>query len=131
MRRLTSHMVIAVDNVLQRFVDANKTSFIVDDNKILRVATDSSRVSKDLQAYTVDARVGGDTNQNERLKREAEKRVKEAVIVFTTCTGAGLGVLRQEKFQIVLIDEASQITEPGALIPLVKGCRKAVMVGDQ
>lgn len=44
--------------------------------------------------------------------------------------GAGLGILRKATFQIVLIDEASQITEPCALIPLVKGARRAVMVGD-
>jgi regulator of nonsense transcripts 1 len=34
-------------------------------------------------------------------------------------------------FDIALIDEASQITEPCALIPLVKGTRQAILVGDQ
>ena len=63
--------------------------------------------------------------------QKAVKRVKEARIVFTTCAGAGLGVLRNIDFETVLIDEASQITEPCALIPLVKGCKRAVLVGDQ
>jgi superfamily I DNA and/or RNA helicase len=34
-------------------------------------------------------------------------------------------------FDIAIIDEASQITEPCALIPLVKGIKRAMMVGDQ
>ena len=45
--------------------------------------------------------------------------------------GAGLGILRKVDFEITLIDEASQITEPCALIPLVKGITRAVIVGDQ
>jgi superfamily I DNA and/or RNA helicase len=88
-------------------------------------------VHKGLQGYTVDARVGGDLQQDVRLLSKAQKRVKEAEIVFTTCAGAGLGVLRSLDFDIVIIDEASQITEPCALIPLVKGCQRAVIVGDQ
>ena len=103
----------------------------MDDEQILRVATDVSKVGKALQSYTIDARVGGDMHQNERLKKKAEERVNRSIIVFTTCAGAGLGTLRSTDFDTVLIDEASQISEPCALIPLVKGCRRAVLVGDQ
>lgn len=86
---------------------------------------------KSLQKYTIDARLGGSISDNPRLVQKAEKRVKQARIVFTTCTGAGLGIIRKMEFETVLIDEASQITEPGALIPLVKGCWTVVLVGDQ
>lgn len=99
--------------------------------QILRVATDISRVSKAHQKYTIDARVGGIVNEDSRLLRQAEKRLKEARLIFTTCAGAGLGIMRKLDFPIVLIDEASQITEPTALISLVKGCQRAVLVGDQ
>ncbi|EGO30083.1 putative restrictase [Serpula lacrymans var. lacrymans S7.9] len=119
----------AVDNVLERFVKVNKSECLLTDDQILRVATDHSKVSKSLQGYTIDARVG-DINENNKLHKKAQQRVEAAVIVFTTCTGAGLGTLRKVDFDIVLIDEASQITEPCALIPLVKGCQRAVMVGD-
>ena len=34
-------------------------------------------------------------------------------------------------FDIAVFDEASQITEPCALIPLVKRMKRAMMVGDQ
>lgn len=94
------------------------------------MATDRSKVGKSLQGYTVDSRVGGDPNDESHLAKVARGRVKEAVIVFTTCAGAGLGLLRDVDFDVVLVDEASQITEPGALIPLVKGCKRAVLVGD-
>ena len=45
--------------------------------------------------------------------------------------GAGLGRLRKFKFDVAIIDEASQITEPCALIPFVKCIKKGIMVGDQ
>jgi regulator of nonsense transcripts 1 len=79
----------------------------------------------------MDAAIGGSMVDNRNLIKKAEKRVRDSTIVFTTCAGAGLGVLRRFKFQIVLVDEASQITEAAALIPIVKGCQKAVLVGDQ
>ncbi|KAI0090847.1 putative restrictase [Irpex rosettiformis] len=120
----------AVDNVLERFVVENAREHLLTDDQIIRAATESSRVNKALQKYTVDARLGGSLNDDPRLLQKAEKRMKEARIVFTTCTGAGLGIIRKTNFGIVLIDEASQITEPAAMIPLVKECHTAVMVGD-
>lgn len=60
----------------------------------------------------------------------AKKRVKEAEIIFTTCIGSAIGLLREQEFEIVIVDEASQQTEPASLVPLVKGCSKVVLVGD-
>ena len=122
---------LAVDNVLERFNKLNDKEKLLPNDKIVRVATDSSKVNRALQDYTIDARVGGDMNENNRLVKAALDRVKSSKIVFTTCAGAGLGILRKFDFEMVIIDEASQITEACALIPLVKGCRKAVLVGDQ
>lgn len=122
---------IAVDNVLERFIKLNAEESIVPNDGILRVATDSLKVNKALQDYTIDSRVGGDMNENNRLLKKAQQRVKSSKIVFTTCAGAGLGILRKVDFDICIIDEASQITEACALIPLVKGCKRAVLVGDQ
>lgn len=122
---------VAVDNVLERFIKLNTEEDLLSNDKILRVATDSLKVNKGLQGFTIDARVGGDVNENNRLVKEAQERVKSAKIVFTTCAGAGLGILRKFDFDIAIIDEASQITEACALIPLVKGCKQAVLVGDQ
>ncbi|KAI0077243.1 putative restrictase [Panus rudis PR-1116 ss-1] len=120
----------AIDNVLERFAAANETEHLLTDEQILRSATESSKVNKALQKYTIDARIGGNMNDDPRLIKKAERRLKEARIVFTTCSGAGLGLLRNANFDTILIDEASQITEPVALIPLVKECQTAVLVGD-
>ena len=45
--------------------------------------------------------------------------------------GAGLGILRKVDSDIAIIDEVSQITEPYALMPFMKGIKRAMMVGDQ
>ncbi|KAH7343653.1 RNA dependent RNA polymerase-domain-containing protein [Rhizoctonia solani] len=121
----------AVDNVLGRFIKENEQHGLIAKDQLLRVATDINKVHPSLRGYTMDAAIGGSMVDNRKLIKKAEKRVRDSTIVFTTCAGAGLGVLRRFKFQIVLVDEASQITEAAALIPIVKGCQKAVLVGDQ
>lgn len=73
---------------------------------------------------------GKELNDNHAARRKAQSRLKKSRLVFTTCIGSGLGLLRKEKFDTVIIDEASQQTEPASLVPLVKGCTKAVLVGD-
>jgi superfamily I DNA and/or RNA helicase len=74
--------------------------------------------------------LGKDLNANFPARRKAQKRIRDARLVFTTCTGAALGLLRNEPFDVVIIDEASQLTEPATLIPLVKGSSRAILVGD-
>ena len=97
----------------------------------MRAATDANKVGEAVKKYTVDALIGGSPTDDPKLIKKAEKRIKQAKIIFTTCAGAGLGVLRKINFQTVLIDEASQITEGVALIPLAKGSQRAILVGDQ
>jgi len=77
----------AVDNVLERFVAINETEDLLREEQILRVATDQSKVNPSLQHYTVNARVGGDMNENNRLLKQAQDRVEKAVLIFTTCAG--------------------------------------------
>lgn len=88
------------------------------------------KVAEDLRNYTCDAMIGKEVNESFAARRKAQARIKKARLVFTTCIGSGLGLLRTEKFDTVIIDEASQQTEPASLVPLVKGCAKAVLVGD-
>lgn len=75
--------------------------------------------------------MGKDLNEDPRGRKKAQKRIKECRLIFTTCIGAALGLLRTEYFNTVIIDEASQQTEPQSLVPLAKGCSKAILVGDQ
>lgn len=77
----------AVDNVLERLVVINDKEKLLSEEQILRVATDQSKVNPSLQHYTINARVGGDLNENNRLFKQAQERLGKANIVFTTCAG--------------------------------------------
>lgn len=49
-------------------------------------------------------------------------------VVTATCVGAGdRSTLGYRRFRIVIIDEASQSTEPSSLIPLVSPCRAGTL----
>lgn len=74
--------------------------------------------------------VGKELREDFKAQKLASRRIKSARLIFTTCIGAALGLLRKENFSTVIIDEASQQTEPMSLVPLVKGCTKAILVGD-
>lgn len=65
------------------------------------------------------------------FKRRVERSLlKEADVICTTCVGAGDHRLSGFKFSQVLIDESTQATEPECLIPIVKGARQVILVGD-
>ncbi|HII50697.1 MAG TPA: AAA family ATPase [Candidatus Poseidoniaceae archaeon] len=53
-----------------------------------------------------------------------------AEVICSTTIGAGHHVLGDRKFPIVLIDEATQASEPSALVPIIRGCRQLILVGD-
>ena len=77
--------------------------------------------------------MGQEIHANRRALDQAKKQVQQCRIIFTTCIGASLGLLRSQIFDTVIIDEVSQQTEPASLhvVPLVKGCEKAILVSDQ
>jgi len=65
------------------------------------------------------------------LKRMAEDEIlKNADVICTTCVSAFDQRLKHMKFKQVLIDEATQATEPEALIPILKGAKHIILVGD-
>ncbi len=69
----------------------------------------------------------------EMIAKKRERIVKEildnAQIVFTTNSTAGSDYLRDINFDVVIIDESTQATEPSSLIPLIKA-PKAILAGD-
>lgn len=87
-------------------------------------------MAEDLRPYTLDAMAGQEIYTNRATLKAAQRRVQSCRIAFTTCIGAGIGLLRSQTFEVVIVDEASQQTEPASLVPLVKGCRRAILVGD-
>ena len=53
-----------------------------------------------------------------------------AQVLCCTCIGSGHELLDGRRFSQVLIDEATQATEPSTLVPIVRGARQIVLVGD-
>ena len=49
---------------------------------------------------------------------------------WCTCVSAGDRRISRIAFRKVVVDEATQATEPEALIPIVMGAKQLVMVGD-
>lgn len=62
--------------------------------------------------------------------KEKMKRMKAAQVICCTCIGSGADILDSMYFERVLVDEATQATEPAVLVPLTRGCRQLVLVGD-
>jgi len=67
--------------------------------------------------------------------RRIENQIRDdildkAQIICCTCIGSGNQILDGRKFPQVLIDESTQATEPASLVPLVRGARQVVLVGD-
>jgi len=138
----------AVDNVMRKYL--SEVSAVGDLDGAgpiaIRVSTDVSliyspqyaelisgqvrKVADDLKKSTCDAMAGKELHGNHSAMNKARDRIKKCRLIFTTCIGSGLGLLRSESFDTVIIDEASQQTEPASLVPLVKGCKKAILVGD-
>jgi regulator of nonsense transcripts 1 len=65
------------------------------------------------------------------LKRQAEDEIlKNAEVICTTCVAAFDRRLKNFRFPQVLIDEATQATEPETLIPILRGAKHVILVGD-
>ena len=66
-----------------------------------------------------------------RIERQIRDDILDrAQVLCCTCIGSGHELLDGRRFSRVLIDEATQATEPATLVPLVRGARQVVMVGD-
>ncbi|KAJ8664108.1 hypothetical protein O0I10_000386 [Lichtheimia ornata] len=72
-----------------------------------------------------------DEKKYKSLKRSCEKELlQNADVICCTCVGAGDPRVAKLRFRTVLIDEATQASEPECMIPLVLGSKQAVLVGD-
>ena len=70
-----------------------------------------------------------DEKKFKNLTRACEREILlNADVICATCVGCGDPRLSKFKFRTVLIDEATQATEPECMIPLVLGCKQAVLV---
>lgn len=65
-----------------------------------------------------------------RLENQVVKQIlNESTVLCTTLTGIDSEMLGQRHFDLAVIDEASQTTEPACWIPLLR-CERLVLAGD-
>ena len=100
---------------------------------VLRVG----KVSEDLREHSLEFQVrmkqlelGQFKNESFQKANLIDKIIKSADIIATTCSGAGDDVLRNIQFPYIVIDEATQVLEPVSLIPIIKSCKKLILIGD-
>jgi len=102
----------AVDNAIEALEDQGFTD-------VVRIGTESG-VHEDVRPYRLDP--AGDPAERARALREAP------VVGATTAT-ASSRQLRTQDFDVAVVDEAGQLTEPDALAPIARADR-FVLVGD-
>jgi DNA replication ATP-dependent helicase Dna2 len=104
----------AVDNALEALREQG-----FDFGDVVRVGT-STGVREDMRDVRLDRR--GEPN-------ERAAALASAPVVAATTASCGSRVLREQSFDVALVDEASQLTEPGTLAALNLADR-FVLVGD-
>ncbi len=89
-------------------------------------------IRPELLRFCIDRPRGGSgNNQNySSIYKEKLSALQNAQVVCCTCIGSGADILDNISFERVLVDEATQATEPAVLVPLTRSCRQLVLVGD-
>ncbi|CAG8586766.1 4785_t:CDS:1, partial [Racocetra fulgida] len=94
---------------------------------IVRIG-DINSIHNELLPITLE--VGLDGTPKKIHSKDSKKKLKEAKVVFATCVGCGTILLEKFEFCFIIVDEASQVSEPICLIPLAKKCDRFLLVGD-
>ncbi len=64
------------------------------------------------------------------LAASVDSVMRDADVIVATCVSAGDGRLEDQEFRVVLVDEATQATQPSTLIALTRGTECVIMAGD-
>jgi hypothetical protein len=116
----TSDSNIAVDNLVEGCANAGL--------KVVRLGRPEA-IRPELFRYCVD-RPRNNSQGYGAIYKEKLQALQNAQIVCCTCIGSGADILDNMSFERVLVDEATQATEPAVLVPLMRSCRQLVLVGD-
>ena len=88
----------------------------------------ASAHSKPRTRFETMAKLERSKEQLQLLRKEIKSEIlTSASVVVATCIASGE---LTDQYKVVLIDEASQATEPTCLVPISKGCRQLILVGD-
>jgi hypothetical protein len=126
----TSDSNIAVDNLVEGCANVGL--------RVVRLGRPEA-IRPELLRFCIDRppssydRAGGGQGGNSVASsyKERMKQLKSAQIICCTCIGSGADLLDAlGPLERVLVDEATQATEPAVLVPLMRGCRQLVLVGD-
>lgn len=117
-----------LDALLEHHPLQEELAFLQDEQRQLRKALPSLRGKEKGLMHK-------DINNNQKEIRRLEQTMTtslldEAEVICATTIGCGHRLLGARKFPIVLMDEATQASEPSSLVPIIKGCRQLIMVGD-
>ncbi|QSG06218.1 AAA domain-containing protein [Halapricum desulfuricans] len=102
----------AVDNAIEALVEQGFTD-------VVRVGTESG-VREDMQRFRLEQ--AGDPD-------ELASRLEDAPVVAATTASCGSRVVREQRFDAAVVDEAGQLTEPGTLAATNLADR-FVLIGD-
>ena len=117
---------MAVDNLTRKLLQRNV--MVVRVGSIEHMSDDIRQVSLEHQLQMKHLELG--KNKARSNFTDARDILGAAEVIATTCTGAGSSMLKGLAFPFVLIDEATQATEPVSLVPLVHQCEQLVLIGD-
>ena len=116
---ITSHTHSAVDTLLLKLVEVGLG------RDLLRLGK-TARVHPGVRHRCLDAMI--EEGQLASVASVSEE-LSSAPIIGTTCLGIKHAVFSRRKFDVCIVDEASQIPEPIALGPL-RTARRFILVGD-
>jgi len=116
----TSDSNTAVDNMVEGLAKAGV--------QVIRLGRPEA-VRPDLARYQIENAIPPGATKHEAYEAQL-RAVRYAQAVCATCSGSGSDFLDRINFSAVMLDEASQVTEPMSLVPLANGCQQLVLVGD-
>ncbi|KAH7208610.1 AAA domain-containing protein [Fusarium oxysporum] len=93
----------AVDNMMRRYIQR------------LQKQPFARKTQPDLVRVSTE-----EIHSDYKAMKKATEMAKRSDTIFTTCIGAGIGLIRSEFFDVVTVDKASQQTEPSSLVPLLR-----------
>ncbi|CAJ1401355.1 unnamed protein product [Effrenium voratum] len=123
----TSGSNIAVDNLVE--------GLVAEGIKVVRIGRPES-ARPELQQTVVEnvaarrLKVSWSEVPVYQRRAEMQKAIQAADVVCCTAVSAGGGLLKDISFPLVLVDEASQATEPVTMVPICHGCKALVLCGD-
>ena len=145
-----SHTNIAVDRVLLGLMESGITSFLrvgplrrihhrllpfslhASDSKVHASAISEL---KDMAKSATGERLLELQKEIEEAEKGSERKRKKMLrttpIIGVTCISTALSVLEDQFFDVLILDEASQMTEPLSLAPIVRSkCKYIIAAGD-